>query len=44
MGTVGCKDIGGVIIAAVVEWSVANVPRLFPCRTFAPCTALGAVL
>lgn len=41
MGTVGFKDIGSVIIAAVVEWSMANAARLFPRGTFA---ALDAVL
>lgn len=43
MGTVGFKDIGSVIIAAVVEWSTANVSRQFPRGTFALCAALDAV-
>lgn len=44
MRTVGFKDIGSMIIAAVIEESLASVPRQLPRGTFALCAALDAVL
>lgn len=44
MRTAGSKDIGSVIIAAVIKLSVPNVPRQLPRGACALCAAHDVVL
>lgn len=44
MRTAGSKDIGSVIIAAVIKLSLPNGPRQLPCGACSLCAAHDALL